>query len=205
MRFIWMLVIFACGYGVLETKASPEIIAPLIDPVKLDALRGDRAANSRLRKIAYWLEADRRAGADPREVIKAAQKSLGYHGTPRAEAVVESLLRNLTILERLGCLNDEGMIKLRKGNAPTITLGPYTGDIASVDHIIPRSIAPGLDERLYNLEFMPSRLNMRKGALIGQRQVALAKAWYRSDLILESEYKKVMALAPRNSPSTSVK
>ncbi|MEJ6569545.1 MAG: hypothetical protein QNL80_11805 [Akkermansiaceae bacterium] len=49
------------------------------------------------------------------------------------------------------------MAKLRTGNAPTITRGPYAGDIASVDHIIPRSVCEELDERLYNLEFKVER------------------------------------------------
>lgn len=131
--------------GFSAALASPEIIAPLIDPEKLDALNGDRAANSRLRKIAYWLEAGRREGKGPSEVITAAQKALGYAETPRGLAVKASLLRNLDILGKLGCLDEDGMAKLRRGNAPKITKGPYAGDIASVDHIIPRSVAPGLD------------------------------------------------------------
>ena len=36
-----------------------------------------------------------------------------------------SLLRNLDILNKLGCLDDAGMGKLRTGNAPTVTKGPY--------------------------------------------------------------------------------
>ena len=74
-----------------------------------------------------------------------------------------SLLRNLHILKKLGCLDDAGMGKLKTGNAPTVTKGPYAGDIASVDHIIPRSIVEELDEKLFNLEFMPSRMNSKKG------------------------------------------
>lgn len=179
--------------GLQSLSASPEIIAPLIDPAKLDALDGDRAANSRLRKIAYWLEAGKRAGKDPGEVIETAQKALGYADTPRAKADRTSLLRNLTILERLGCLDDAGMEKLRKGNAPKITKGPYAGDIASVDHIIPRSVAPGLDEKLYNLEFMPSRMNTSKGSQIGQRQLALAQEWKETELISVGDFQKVMA------------
>lgn len=155
--------------AVMPVLADSAIIAPLIDPVKLDTLQGDRAANRRLRLIAYWLEDARRKGHDPASVIDEAQQNLGYFGTPRADAVKSSLLRNLVILERFGCLDDEGMAKLRRGNAPKITRGPYAGDIASVNHIIPRSIARGLDNRLYNLEFMPSRMNIRMGAIIGQR------------------------------------
>jgi hypothetical protein len=68
------------------------------------------------------------------------------------------------ILERLGRLDEAGMIKLRKGNAPAITRGPYVGEIVSGDPIIPRSVCPELDNCLFNLEFMPLTLNQRKGA-----------------------------------------
>lgn len=56
------------------------------------------------------------------------------------------------------------MIKLRKGNAPTITKGPYAGEIVTSDHIIPRSVCPKLDNALYNLEMIPLTLNQRKNA-----------------------------------------
>jgi hypothetical protein len=59
----------------------------------------------------------------------------------------------------LGCLDAAGMGKLRKGNAPTIRKGPYAGEIVTGDHIIPRSVCPELDNKLYNLEFMPLTLN----------------------------------------------
>ena len=197
VRFLFFLVsLVFCSGWVAKLEASPEIIAPLIDPVKLDALNGDRAANSRLRKITYWLEADRRTGLDPGEVIETAQKALGCHDTARSRAVLKSLIRNLVILERLGCLDEAGMGKLRRGKAPKITRGPYSGDIASVDHIIPRSVAPGLDKKLYNLEFMPSRMNNSKGAKIGQRQTALAMEWYAEGLILEVDYRRVISLKP---------
>lgn len=169
------------------------VVSSLIDPKKLDSLEGDRAANGRLRKICYWLEVTKRDGADLKEVIEDAQKRAGYAGTERAKVDRDSLLRNLTILERLGCLNEEGMAKLRKGNAPTITKGPYVGDIASVDHIIPRSIVPELDERLYNLEFMPSRMNGKKGNAIGQRQRSLAIKWSQLGLLSEKGYLAILA------------
>jgi hypothetical protein len=47
-------------------------------------------------------------------------------------------------------------------NSPTITLGPYTGDELSVDHIIPFSVAPQLDHVIANLELIPLRMNQGK-------------------------------------------
>ena len=75
------------------------------------------------------------------------------------------------------------MIKLRKGNAPTITKGPYAGEIVTGDHIIPRSVCPELDNALYNLEMMPLTLNQRKIAKVGQRKIDLAKRWNQAGLL----------------------
>ena len=51
------------------------------------------------------------------------------------------------------------------------------------DHIIPRSVCPELDNKIYNLEMMPLTLNQRKSAKIGQRQVDLAKRWNTDRLL----------------------
>jgi hypothetical protein len=81
------------------------------------------------------------------------------------------------------------MILLRKGNAPTITKGPYAGEIVTGDHIIPRSVCPELDNALYNLEMMPLTLNQRKSAKIGQRQMDLAKRWNTDGLLSDAGLK----------------
>jgi hypothetical protein len=57
--------------------------------------------------------------------------------------------------------------------SPTITLGPYTGDELSVDHIIPFAVAPQLDHVIANLELMPLRMNIGKRDKMGQRQLDL--------------------------------
>ena len=159
-----------------------EILANLTDPAKLDTLTGKRAATPRLRKACYWLHTTSNAT----EAIKRAQIQNRSHGTPRAQETASALLRNLTILERLGCLTEEGLAKLRRGNAPTITKGPYAGELATVDHIIPRSVCPELDNMLFNQEFMPDSINRRKSAKIGDRQRQLAKKWNGMGLLSDA-------------------
>ncbi len=107
--------------------------------------------------------------------------------------LMESLTRNRTILERLGCLDEAGMGKLRKGNAPTITKGPYEGELATGDHIIPRSVCPALDNVIVNLEFMPATLNQRKGAKVGERQVAVARKFHAAEIIDSAEFEAIEA------------
>jgi hypothetical protein len=155
------------------------ILASLTDPVKLDSLKGERAGNPRLRKICYWLH----EAADPAEAIKRAQMLNGSYGSPRGQETATAMLRNVDILERLGCFTEEGLAKLRRGNAPTIMKGPYAGELAEVDHIIPRSVCPELDNKLFNLEFMPETLNRRKSDKVGDRQRQLARKWHRLGLL----------------------
>ena len=88
--------------------------------------------------------------------------------------------------------DEAGMVKLRKGNAPTITKGPYAGEIVTGDHIIPRSVCPELDNKIYNLEMMPLTLNQRKGAKIGTRQIDLAKRWNQDGLLSDDGLKVVL-------------
>ena len=107
------------------------VLAPLIDPAKLDTLTGKRAATPRLRKACHWIEDGRRAGAGVNFIIERAQRRNGSFGTARAQLVAESLSRNRGILEELGCLDTQGMAKLRKGHAPTITEGPYPDALAA--------------------------------------------------------------------------
>ncbi|MDB4041537.1 hypothetical protein N9927_00190 [Akkermansiaceae bacterium] len=172
----------------------PGIVAPLIDPAKLDTLAGKRAATPRLRKACYYLEMAKRDGNDLGTVIDQAHALTGPHKAERMKAQEDSLIRNVTILERLGCLDEAGMIKLRKGNAPTITRGPYAGEIATGDHIIPRSVTPELDNTLFNLEFMPLTLNQRKSAKVGQRQIDLARRWHAARLLSDEGLRTVLAV-----------
>ena len=118
------------------------------------------------------------SGLGPSALIAEAHQANGIEETTREQIQREALLRNLTILGRLGCLDAESMSKLRRGNAPTITRGPYAGELAHVDHIVPRSVVPELDNALFNLEFMPDTLNRRKSDKIGDRQRSLAWQWH---------------------------
>jgi len=190
--FLFLVFLFA-GPVVRAGEPDPVVVlSSLVDPVKIDKLDGDRAANPRLRKMMFWLETARRSGADPSAVVLAAQKKGGYEGTTRAEADRDSLLRNRIILERLGCLDETGMVALRAGKAPTITKGPYSGEEAEADHIIPRAVVPELDKKIYNLEFMPMTLNRKKSAGIGVRQKQIAEKWLQLGLLSRSGYDRVM-------------
>ena len=62
------------------------------------------------------------------------------------------MVRNLTILERLGGTTPEDLADMRHGKTADVRKGPYAVEILSVDHIIPKSIAPELDNRRFRLQ-----------------------------------------------------
>ena len=168
------LFLLAAGHTASAVDAARTALVSLCNPAKIATLEGDRAANPRVRKVAYWLEVACQSGRDPKTEMDAVMAQLGWGGTLKGELTAAAMTRNRTIAELLGCLDAEGMALLRRGSAPTIKFGPYTGEKLTVDHIIPRAVAPSLDKVLANLEHMPNSLNMRKGAKVGQRQVDLA-------------------------------
>lgn len=185
------LVLLSASCRESKQSEAVEIVAALVDFDKLDTLKGDRAANGRVRKIAYWLEASRRDGEAPEDVLESAYKLNGQHGTVRAIESTQTTLANLVDLEAWGCFNPEGMGKLRRGNAPTITKGPHAGQIVSVDHTLPRSVVDELDERLFNLRVMPERSNQSKGSRITLEEVQIARRWHAQGLLSEGGLRAV--------------
>lgn len=155
-------------------------LAELIDPEELDQLTGKRAATPRLRRACYLLEMGRREGDNPRDMIYRAQS---HPEGNRAWEQRAALLANYLALQEYGCFGEEGMAKLKTSNAPTIVRGEFAGEICTVDHLLPRSIVPELDNRIYNLLFMAESLNQRKGNKIGDYGREQAREWHSMGLL----------------------
>ena len=176
-----------------DTASFAQRIAPLIDPAKLATL-GERGANTRVQKAVYWLSTAASNSAAPAQVIDTALKNVGMKGGAAA-LTKQALLRNLDIASKLGCLDTEGLTAMRRGNAPTVRRGPYTGDKLSVDHIIPRAVCPELDNVIANLELMPLRMNESKNDRVGARQTDLARKFHKAGLLSDKGLKAVESAA----------
>lgn len=183
----------------LLATAAPDVhakaIASLIDPRKLATL-AERGANPRVQKYVAQLALAKRAGKDPDRVSAEATQLAGMAGEA-ALLTVETMVRNLRIAESLGCLDANGLRDMQRGQSPTIMRGPYQADQLSVDHIIPRKVVPELDKVIANLELMPMRLNAKKSAGIGDRQVSLAKMLNSAGLLSPAGLKAVLSVRPR--------
>jgi hypothetical protein len=190
-----------CCALILPLSAEPKspeeiatrILAPLLDPAKVATLKGDRPANARLYRVLGWLESARAAGGEVPEVIEMAQASAGYGGTKGAVADKQSIAWSHAKLAELGCFTPAGLEKLKKGGSPEITRGEHAGDRIALDHVLPRAVVPELAARFYNLEAIPSRLNLAKSAKIADRELALARRWNREGLLSGNGLKAVEA------------
>lgn len=192
LHFLALLCLLAfVARGVCQ-DAAVVAVASLTDPAKLATLSGQRAVNPRLLKCVYWLNEARNRGRSAESVVFEAQAAT--HSTDARGALVrDSLLRNLDIAEKLGCLTDENIVKLRRGNSPVVTLGPYAGEKAEVDHIVPVSVAPELAKEFANLELLPQTLNRRQGAKIGARQRAYGLKFKDAGMISEERFTALRA------------
>lgn len=183
--FIATAFLIFAGVQAYYATSPPHQIASLINPGKLSSL-GTRAANPRVQKYVAILENARRSGRDPTEVVSKAVEITGMRGR-MAELTEAAMLRNLTIAERLGCLTVSGLKAMSEGRAPIVMKGPYKGDQLSVDHIIPLSVVPELDNTIANLELMPLRMNESKHAKMGARQEDLLKKLRAAGLAVGDE------------------
>ena len=160
------------------------------------ATLGKHGANPRVQKAVYWLSTAASNKASPAQVIDTVLKDVGMKGEAAA-LTKQALLRKLDIASKLGSLDAEGLAEMRRGKAPTVRRGPYAGDQLSVDHIIPRSVCPELENVIANLELMPARMNSSKSDKIGARQLDLARKLHSAGL-LSAEGKQKFDTHPKH-------
>jgi hypothetical protein len=166
---ITMLTLLLCGTCAADPNAITAIRS-LTDPAKIATLKSAYACNERLLKVVYWLNHARGQGSPVDDVVEQALLP-----QTNRQLVKESLLRNLVIAERLGLLTDANLDRMRRGRSPEVTSGPYSGEPAEVDHILPVAKFPQFSKEFWNLELMPRTLNRRKGDSVGQRQLDLLR------------------------------
>ena len=140
--------------------------------------------------LAELIEADK-AGVSISEVLRRAER---INDTPvnYSDLLTESLLRNLKIARELALDTPENVERMKAGKSPIVQTGPYAGEKAEVDHIIPRSLAPDLDNLLINLELMPMTLNRRKSDKVTERAAQIAKKFYEAGVMMPESYERIV-------------
>jgi hypothetical protein len=82
-----------------------------------------------------------------------------------------------------GIFNSAGLEELKQGKSATITEGEYAGQEATADHRIPRSVCPELDNQIFNLRLLASKLNSSKGDKVQKEQVEEAEFFHKNGLL----------------------
>jgi hypothetical protein len=179
-------------------RQTPEFaIADLADPTELREL-GERGANPRLNQIIFWLHKAETKGNNLTNVLAIALWTV-YRNEVQRDLVQSGLLRNFFIAGQLGLLEAQpNLEQLRQGRSATITAGPYAGEKAEVDHIVPRSLAPETDNELGNLELMPASLNRKKSNRVNSRQVTHAERLFEAGLLKAESLERVRNQAKSN-------
>lgn len=193
---VFILATYATVSCVGKTSPSASNIAELIRPEKLATL-GERGANPRVQKVVYWLAVAKQQGQSPKKIANEAVALAGYTNHLARQLTADAIVRNLDIATKLGCLDATGLEAMRHGHSPTINKGPYQGDHASVDHIIPLAICPELDVVIANLELLPARMNSSKRDRVGERQLPLARKLHDAYLLSAEGLTKVSTAATK--------
>jgi len=172
------------------TERAVTVIAPLVEYRLIYNEGRDREANDILLKTVAALVKAENAGADLIDVLRRAER---VNNTPvnYSDLLTESLLRNVKIARELGLETPENLVRMSEGKSPIVEFGPYAGEPAEVDHIVPRSLAPDLDNLLINLELMPRTLNRRKSNKVTERAEQMAKRFFYAGVMMSESFDAV--------------
>ena len=141
-----------------EDLPSYKQLSSLTNPEKLSSLKkGNRSGNARFKKLMYWIHAYEQEGTKPKEFLANLYQhhnSAPYSNSQHVYAPNTEKL-NLEAQYRLGkaygLYTPSNLPLLRKGNAAIVTKGEYKGEKIEIDHLIPYSKAPELENSMANL------------------------------------------------------
>jgi hypothetical protein len=188
---VWLVVAGALAAETPGVEGYAKKVSSLIDPAKLATL-GKRGANSRVQKYVALLAEAERSGVRGNHVAERAVALVGMRGEA-AKLTVAAMVQNLRMAKKCGCTDAEGLRDMRKGQAATVRKGVDKGDQLSVDHIIPRSVVPELDNVIANLELVPLKGNAEKSAKVGERELKVGRKLHRAGLLSDEGLAKVEA------------
>ena len=124
----------------------------------------------------------------------------------RKVLIRDALLSNFDNCAKLGIFSDaHNLDSLSKGEFPTISKGPATGEHAIIQFIIPSSVLPGVDKLLPNLVISPPSTEGEKPKTgINNFEIArakqLAKQLADAALIERDAYEKVVEFYSQVTP-----
>ena len=201
---ICVLVGCACGFFAhryLENEKQYARYAAELAPLIYykDRVHGarERGSNETMRLVNFKVY---QAYQDGLDIVKLLELAQPRSKQPPNLAMLNTrrFLSNLELGIEYGIYEGEENLKaLAYGKAPTITKGEYKGQRIDVEHVVPKAIAPDLDNILSNLMWLPASLNQSKSDTITDEAMEMAKI-FRDEGILPLEQFLVVEKAYRD-------
>lgn len=147
----------------------------------------ERGSNETMRIVNYKIYQAHSDGLDIEKLLELAQPT-HLQPPPLAKLNSKRFKDNLRLGIEYGIYEGEANLKaLAYGKAPTITKGEFAGERIDVEHVVPKSIAPGLDNILANLMWYPASLNQSKNNTITQEAMDMAEVFADEGILQTDE------------------
>ncbi len=137
-------------------KATASDLADIITFEEKARPRNEAEAQERFYKAIALVHDAEVSGISMEELFAAAfeYNDIG-NDSSEARMVRNELLAARSTAEKLGLLADDGIWRLRDGEAPKITAGPFKGEKAVITRHVPASIAPEANLFMGNFVLVP--------------------------------------------------
>lgn len=146
----------------------------------------ERGSNQTMRLVNHKIYQAHSDGLNIKKLLEIAQPK-SVQPPALAKLNEKRFLANLQLGIDYGLYEGEGNLKaLAYGKAPVISKGEYKGQRVDVEHIVPKSIAPALDNILSNLTWYPASLNQSKSDTITDEALEMAEV-FAAERILPAE------------------
>lgn len=143
----------------------------------------ERGSNETMRLVNFKIYQAYQDGLDVSKLLDLAQPK-SKQPAVLAELNKKRFLSNLQLGIEYGIYEGEENLKpLAYGKAPFITKGPHKGERIDVEHLVPKSIAPDLDNILANLMWYPASLNQSKSDTVTPEAMAMAEVFKEQEIL----------------------
>lgn len=140
---------------------------------------------------------------DVEGILEKSSELNNTSGTKYALWIYATLSNSYKKAEEFGLFTEAGLSELCQGKTATITKGEYSGEEATADHYIPRSICPELENQIINLRLCPASINSKKGNKVEKHSLEYAEIMRRNGLLSQDGFDAVKSAYDKDNPMFS--
>ncbi len=172
------------------TKYHSELLRPWLAYDKDYYKKRPRELNDDHRCVAFLVYQAFTDDCNLEEVLDLAMPT-SQVPPPLKELTKKRLLENHAQAIGYGLYTEENLAKMFNGLAPFATQGEYAGEQMHSEHIVPKAVAPKMDNLLMNLEWLPASVNRSKSDTITERAMKFAQLYHKAGIMGTEEFIKV--------------